>query len=75
LGNLFNSHSLVTKLTEEDLYTIQTQYDAAMDTAHGSGEHWILIATLNQKGFPVRSVEEAFETAERIIILWRKLNS
>jgi hypothetical protein len=64
----------VKKLNEYDLYTIQTQYDAAMDTDHGSGEHWLLIATLNQRGFQVRSVEQAIETAERIIILWRQLN-
>jgi hypothetical protein len=47
----------VRRLTEADVYTLQTQYDAAMDTEHGSGEHWLLIAALNQKGFPVRSVE------------------
>jgi hypothetical protein len=66
---------LVRNLTEIDIYTIQTQYDAAMDTTHGSGEHWILIGTLNQKGFPVRSVEQAYELAEQIIMLWRSLNS
>lgn len=66
---------LVKRLTEYDVYTIQTQYDAAIDTAHGSGEHWILIGTLNQKGFPVRSVEQALETAEQIIVTWRKLYS
>ncbi len=49
----------VKNLSEHDLYTIQSQYDAAMDTEHGSGEHWLLIAALNQKGFPVRSVEQA----------------
>ncbi len=65
----------VKKLTVQDLYTIQTQYDAAMDTEHGSGEHWLLIAALNQKGFPVRSVAQAIDTAERIIVLWRQLNS
>ena len=64
----------VRQLTAQDLYTIQTQYDAAMDTEHGSGEHWLLIAALNQKGFPVRSVEQAVDIAERIIILWRQLN-
>jgi hypothetical protein len=65
----------VKKLTEYDLYTIQTQYDAALDTEHGSGEHWLLIAALNQRGSHVRSVEQAMETAEQIIILWRQLNS
>lgn len=65
----------VKTLTEQDIYTIQTQYDAAMDTEHGSGEHWLLIAALNQKGFPVRSVEQAIDTAERVIILWRQLNN
>ncbi|MCB9078986.1 MAG: hypothetical protein H6631_15385 [Anaerolineaceae bacterium] len=64
----------VKQLTIHDLYTIQTQYDAAMDTEHGSGEHWLLIAALNQKGFHVRSVEQAIDTAEQIIVLWRQLN-
>lgn len=63
----------ISRLTEADVYTLQTQYDAAMDTEHGSGEHWLLIAALNQKGFPVRSVEQAIDTVERIIIVWRKL--
>ncbi len=65
----------VKNLSEHDLYTIQSQYDAAMDTEHGSGEHWLLIAALNQKGFPVRSVEQAIDTAERVIIFWRQLHS
>lgn len=64
----------VSRLSAGDLYTIQTQYDAAMDTEHGSGEHWLLIAALNQKGFRVNSVEQALETAEKIIVLWRELN-
>ncbi len=56
------------------LLTIQNQYDAAMETEHGSGEHWALIATLNQNGFPVRTVQQAIETAENIITLWPRLN-
>jgi hypothetical protein len=63
----------VKLLSAGDVYTIQTQYDAAMDTEHGSGEHWLLIAALNQQGFRVNSVEEALETAEKIIVLWREL--
>ena len=64
----------VKKLSETEIYTIQTQYDAAMDTEHGSGEHWLLIAALNQQGFHVRSVAQAIDTAERIIIVWRQLH-
>jgi hypothetical protein len=70
-----NFEEQVKALSKQDLYTIQTQYDAAIDTEHGSGEHWLLIASLNQKGFPVRSVEQAIDTAERIIVLWRQLNT
>ncbi|MCB0153160.1 MAG: hypothetical protein KDF65_00085 [Anaerolineae bacterium] len=65
----------VKKLSAGQIYTIQSQYDAAMDTEHGSGEHWLLIAALNQCGFPVRSVEQAIDTAERIIIVWQHLNN
>lgn len=65
----------VKLLTRPDVLTIQSQYDAAMDTEHGSGEHWTLIAALNQKGFHVRTIEQALETAENIITLWYGLNS
>ncbi len=64
----------VRRLNRDDLNAIQTQYEAAMETDHGSGEHWILIGLLGQKGFPVNSFQEAFDTAERIIIRWLELN-
>lgn len=64
----------VRRLNRDDLNIIQTQYEAAMETDHGSGEHWILIGLPGQKGFPVNSFQEAFETAERIIIRWLELN-
>jgi hypothetical protein len=64
----------VKSLTQSNLLSIQNQYDAAIDTEHGSGEHWVLIATLNQNGFHVRSVEQAIETTEKIITLWYRLN-
>ncbi|MCK6629334.1 MAG: hypothetical protein L6R45_29675 [Anaerolineae bacterium] len=64
----------VRRLSRDDVHAIQAQYDAAMETDHGSGEHWILIGLLGQKGFPVSSFQEAFETAERVIIRWLELN-
>lgn len=64
----------VKRLKADDIYDIQTQYDAAMDTEHGSGEHFILIGVLSQKGFRVNSVEEAFEVAGKIIAIWQRLN-
>lgn len=64
----------VRRLNQDDLNSIQTQYEAAMEPDHGSGEHWILIGLLGQKGFPVNSFQEAFDTAERIIIRWLELN-
>lgn len=64
----------VKHLTVDDIYDIQTQYDAAMDTDHGSGEHFILIGVLSQKGFRANSVEEAFEVAGKIITTWQRLN-
>jgi hypothetical protein len=72
--NMSSFKEKVKQLSINDIYTIQTQYDAAMDTEHGSGEHWLLIAALNQKGFRVNSVEQALEAAEKIIVLWRELN-
>jgi hypothetical protein len=64
----------VRRLNRDDLNAIQTQYETVMETDHGSGEHWILIGLLGQKGFPVNSFQEAFDTAERIIIRWLELN-
>ena len=72
---MFNSfENRVKRLSIDDIYDIQTQYDAAMDTDHGSGEHFILIGVLSQKGFRVNSVEEAFEVAGKVIASWQRLN-
>ena len=62
----------VKNLSAADIAQIEAQYDAAMDTEHGSGEHWILIGLLGQKGFRVYSDQEALLTAGKIIAAWYK---
>ena len=63
----------VSNLSAMDIAQIEAQYDAAMDTEHGSGEHWILIGLLGQKGFRVYSYQEALLIAGQIIAAWYRL--
>jgi hypothetical protein len=63
----------VKKLSHTDIVQIQVQYDTAMDSEHGSGEHFILIGLLNQKGFRVNSYQAALKEAQRIIETWVSL--
>ena len=63
----------VSNLSAFDIAQIEAQYDAAMDTEHGSGEHWILIGLLNQKSFRVNSYQDALLTAGKIIAAWYRL--
>lgn len=63
----------VRRLSAGDIADIMTQYDTAMDSQHGSGEHFILIGLLSQKGFRVYSYQEALQVANRIIDVWYRL--
>ena len=60
----------VARLTEADIWDIQSHYDRAMDTNAGSGDHWILMACLNRHGFRTSGTDEAMRLAEEILIRW-----
>jgi len=65
----------VQQLTSANVNEIETHYYAAIETEHGSGEHWILMAVLDKYGFRTNSPTKAMEVADQIIILWYTLNS
>jgi hypothetical protein len=65
--------SQVKKLNRSDIDSISYHYDAAMETSHGSGDHWILMATLDQCGIRTYSPTKAMKIAEEVMTLWYQL--
>ena len=65
----------VQELTTVNINEIETHYYAAIETEHGSGEHWILMAVLDKYGFRTGSPTKAIEVADKIIVLWYTLSS
>ncbi len=63
----------ISKLSDADIWDIQAHLDRAIDTNSGSGDHWILMACLNQHGFRTNSTEEAMRLAEEIIVAWYQI--
>ena len=45
----------IDKLSESDIRNLQTHLDRALDTEHGSGDHWVLMAVLDKLGFQTNS--------------------
>lgn len=64
----------VQRLSKADINEISLHYDSAVDTEHGSGDHWILMAILDKHGFRTNSPFKAIELAEEIITLWYRLH-
>jgi len=64
---------VVARLTDADIWDIQAHFDRAMDTTSGSGDHWILMACLNQHGFTTHGTDEAMRIAEEIIKIWYQM--
>lgn len=64
----------VKGLTIDDIRYIETHYYRAIDASRSSGDHWILIGALSLHGFRTNSVEEAMDTADKIIGTWYELN-
>ena len=60
-------------LTSSDLADIQIHLDAALDTDHGSGDHWILMSCLAKYGFRTNRTQEAINLTEEIIVKWHSL--
>lgn len=66
---------VIAKLTDADIWDIQAHYERAADTNSGSGDHWILMACLNQHGFRTQGTVEAMRLAEEIIQLWYQMQA
>ena len=63
----------VKLFNETAINEISLQYDNAVETEHGSGDHWILMGVLDKYGFRTHSPTKAIELAEEIITLWYRL--
>ncbi len=63
----------VSQLTINNINEIETHYYAAIETEHGSGEHWILMTVLDKYGFRTNSPTRAVKVADEIIVLWYSL--
>lgn len=55
------------RLDLADINDLMAHYDSAMDTEHGSGDHWRLTSVLDRDGFRTHSPVRATEMAEEII--------
>ena len=51
----------VQELSSDNINEIETHYYAALETEHGSGEHWILMTVLDKFGFRTHSPTKAME--------------
>ena len=60
----------VKKLTVDNINEIEIHYYAALETEHGSGEHWILMTTLDKYGFRTNSPMQVMKVADEIIVTW-----
>lgn len=60
----------VATLSRYDIDDIETHLYAALENESGSGDHWILMSTLDKYGFRTNSPTAATNLAEEIIKLW-----
>jgi hypothetical protein len=60
----------VKNLTVDNINEIEIHYYAALETEHGSGEHWILMTVLDKYGFRTNSPMQAVKVADEIIVAW-----
>jgi hypothetical protein len=63
----------VKQLSADSINETETHYYAAIETKHGSGEHWILMTVLDKCGFRTHSPTKAVKLADEIIVLWYSL--
>jgi hypothetical protein len=63
----------VEQLRVDNINEIETHYYAALETDHGSGEHWILMTVLDKYGFRTNSPMQAMKVADEIIVIWYRL--
>ena len=60
----------VKQLTADNVNEIEAHYYAALETEHGSDEHWILMTVLDKFGFRTHSPTRAMKLADEIIMMW-----
>ena len=60
----------IQQLTIDNIRAIETHYYAAIETEHGSGEHWILMMVLDKYGFKTHRPTKAMKVADDIILTW-----
>ena len=58
MGFIMSFEQQVKKLTADNINEIETHYYAALETDHGSGEHWILMTVLDKYGRSYRILGE-----------------
>jgi hypothetical protein len=63
----------VKLLSKAAINEISWHYDNAVESEHGSGDHWILMSVLDKYGFRTDSPLKAVELAEEVITLWHRL--
>ncbi len=63
----------VKRLTPLEMRNIETHYYAALETSHGSGNHWILMSVLDKYGFRSNSPDGAMSLAEEVITYWYRI--
>jgi len=63
----------VKNLKRSAIDDISYHYDNAIETEHGSGDHWILMSVLDKYEFRTHSPMKAVKLAEEIIMLWYRL--
>ena len=63
----------VKLLSKVAINEISFHYDNAIESSHGSGDHWILMSVLDKYGFRTDSPTRAVQLAEEIITLWYHL--
>jgi hypothetical protein len=73
MGLKMSFEEQVKKLTADNINEIETHYYAALETDHGSGEHWILMTLLDKYGFRTNSPMQAMKVADEIIMTWYAL--
>ena len=64
----------VQQLSKSAIKEISLHYDSAVETEHGSGDHWILMGVLDKYGFRTHNPMKAIELAEEIMTLWYRLH-
>lgn len=70
-----NFEDRVRRLTTSNINEIEVHYYDALETEHGSGDHWILMTVLDKYSFRTNSPTQAMKIADEIMALWYQFNN